>query len=119
MELVAGIARRRPPRPSPCGDVVERPAQNQPQADAEDSRIREPMPVSDCLAVLNQYGGASAVSPPATTAQDYSQVAAFGTGRLLPAWRNRLETEVGDHLIAWEIQNVPPVRRSGRHPQRS
>jgi len=33
------------------------------------------MPLSDFLGILNQYRGASAVSPPATVEQDYSQVA--------------------------------------------
>ena len=75
------------------------------------------MPLTDFLGILNQYRGASAVSPPATVQQDYSQVAqsapqAHLASGLAEAFRSN-ETPPFSQMLSALFSNSNGQQRAG------
>ena len=75
------------------------------------------MPLSDFLGVLQQYRGASAVAPPPTTEQDYSEVAQNApqshlAGGLADAFRSN-ETPAFGQMLGTLFSNSNGQQRAG------
>ena len=75
------------------------------------------MPLSDLLGILDQYRGASAVTPPATVEQDFSQVAQSApqsdlASGLAEAFRSN-ETPPFGQMLSTPFSNSNGQQRSG------